>query len=200
MVWRGLASVARSSQTVPMNEPAKSSSTTSWNETDFMRLFLQNEPVLRCVARAMLSDWTMVDDVLQEAGITMWEKMSQLRDEAGFLPWAKVIVRFKCRSAINALRRDRLVLSDEAVRLIAEDLETLDRDYYESALAALKGCLSQLPHHQKELVLAPYCRAESLEQMADQIGKTANSLYKQLGRLRVKLSDCVALTLQAEQQ
>jgi RNA polymerase sigma-70 factor (ECF subfamily) len=41
-----------------------------------------------------LPDWDAVDDVLQDASVIMWQKLSQLDDEDGFLPWGKVIVRF----------------------------------------------------------------------------------------------------------
>lgn len=181
-----------------MSKPSDQASNKDITEAEFIRLFIRHEPVLRCVARGMLSDWTTVDDCVQEAGITMWEKIDQLKNEEGFLPWAKVIVRFKCRSAINTKRRDRLVLSNEAVRLIAEDFEGVDREYYESALSALRKCMDKLNPHQQELVLTPYRRAELVEDIAERAGKTANALYKQLGRLRSKLSDCVQLTLQGE--
>ena len=163
-----------------------------------MRLFVQHEPVLRCVARSMLSDWNAVDDVLQEAGVTMWEKIGQLENAERFLPWARVIVRLKCHSAINASRRSRLVLCDEAVRLIADEIDTVDRERYEDKLRALRKCLQRLPSHQRDLVLAPYRGEGPIQDIAKLAGKSANALYKQLGRLREKLSDCVELSLRAE--
>lgn len=182
-----------------MNQPDDNSPTPAViSEADFMRLFVRHEPILRCVARGMLSDWSRVDDCLQEAGITMWQKIDQLENEDGFLPWARVIVRFKCHSAINAARRDRLVLSDEAIRLISADLDDIDREFYESSLAALRKCLEKLPSHQRDLVLTPYRRKELVEDIAGRTGKTVNALYKQLGRLRSRLSVCVQQTLQAE--
>ena len=80
-----------------------------------MRLFLRNEGVLRAYARTMLPDLESVDDALQDAYLTMYEKFDQLRDDAGFLPWGKVIVRFKCLSLATKLRRTRPVLSDEGL-------------------------------------------------------------------------------------
>ena len=72
-------------------------------EGDFMRLLMRHEPALRAFSRALLPDWNAVDEVIQEASVTLWEKFGQLRDEEGFLPWAKVVVRFKCLSGM-ALR------------------------------------------------------------------------------------------------
>jgi RNA polymerase sigma-70 factor (ECF subfamily) len=54
----------------------------------------------------------LVDEVIQEAPVTVCQRFDQLRDEPGFLPWAKVIVRFKCLSAIGKLGRDRHVFCD----------------------------------------------------------------------------------------
>ena len=75
----------------------------SLSEGDFMRLFVRHEPALRAYARSILHDWEAVDDALQEASVTMWEKLAQLGDESGFLPWAKVILRFKCLAAITGI-------------------------------------------------------------------------------------------------
>ena len=76
--------------------------TPNLSDRDFMRLFVKYEPALRAYARTLLPDWHSVDDALQEASVTMWEKHGQLAGEEGFLPWAKVILRFKCLSAVAA--------------------------------------------------------------------------------------------------
>lgn len=176
----------------------KDSGSESLTEMQFMQLFVQHEPVLRLVARSMLTDWMAVDDVLQEAGVTMWEKISQLENADGFLPWARVIVRLKCHSAINSSRRSRLVLSEEAVKLLAVEIDSVDRERYETNLNALHGCLRRLSPQQQDLVLAPYRDGIEVQDIATQVGKSANALYKQLGRLREKLSECVANTLKAD--
>lgn len=72
-----------------------------------MRLFARHELARRNYARLILPDWAAVDDVLQDASVTMWEKRTQLRNESGFLPWGKVIVRHECLNAIAKLCRDR---------------------------------------------------------------------------------------------
>ncbi|QEG02632.1 RNA polymerase sigma factor CnrH [Stieleria maiorica] len=173
----------------------KDSAGETLTERQFMQLFVQHEPVLRVVARSMLTDWMAVDDVLQEAGVTMWEKIDQLENVDGFLPWARVIVRLKCHSAINSARRRRLVLSEEAIKLLAVEIDSIDRERYETNLTALQGCLQKLSPQQRELVLAAYRDGVEVQDIAARIGKSANALYKQLGRLRGKLSDCVELTV-----
>ncbi len=80
---------------------------------DFVRLLMRNEPALRAYSRSLLPDWHLVDEVIQEASVTLWEKFDQLRDEAGFLPWAKVVARFEVLGWLRDKGRDRLVLNEE---------------------------------------------------------------------------------------
>ncbi|MEO1523780.1 MAG: sigma-70 family RNA polymerase sigma factor, partial [Planctomycetota bacterium] len=137
--------------------PDRSDSPNPISEADFVRLFARHELALRNYARLILPDWGGVDDVLQEASITMWESRKQLRDESGFLPWGKVIVRHKCFNAVAKMGRDRLVLDKDVLQRIAReeeddtDSETLGRIH-----RSLSECLAELSFDRRELVLAPY--------------------------------------------
>ena len=165
--------------------------TRTLNEGDFMRLLMQHEPALRAFARSLLPNWQLVDEVIQEASVTAWEKLDQLRDEPGFLPWAKVIVRFKCLSAIARTGRDRHLFSEGVLELLADEAEAIDGEEQAAKLRALRGCMDQFSKPHQELLLAPYAGEGLVKAIAEQSGKSANALYKLLGRLREKLSDCV---------
>lgn len=167
-------------------------------EGEFMRLFVKHEPALRAFARSMLPDWNSVDDALQEASVTMWEKLGQLRDEDGFLPWAKVILRFKCLSAVAAMRRQKNVLSDEVLELIADEAEAMTAEDHANVRGALAKCLTQFSSAHQELLLAPYAGDGRVKQLAVQASKSVNALYKMLGRLREKLAGCIRGQLEAE--
>ncbi len=51
-------------------------------EGEFLKLFLKHEQVLRAYARAILPDWSSVEDALQEASVTAVEDL----DENGEMP------------------------------------------------------------------------------------------------------------------
>lgn len=168
------------------------------SEGEFMRLFVKHEPALRAFARSILPDWAAVDDALQEASVTMWEKLGQLRDEGGFLPWAKVILRFKCLSAAAASRRHRHVLSHEVLELLADEADAVTAEDLVSVRRALDSCLTQFSDSHQELLLAPYAGGGRVKQLAEDCGKSVNALYKLLGRLREKLGTCIRGQLQPE--
>ena len=109
-------------------------------EADFMRLLLQHENALRAFARSLLPDWDAVDDVLQDASVIMWQKLSQLDDEEGFLPWGKVIVRFHCYRYLEQKKRKGAVFSNELVAILAD--ERGDRRSGARPAAASAGDLS----------------------------------------------------------
>lgn len=178
--------------------PPSDSSDNLLTHSDFIRLLLKHEPVLRAYARTLLPDWKNVDDVLQESSVTLWEKFSQVRDEAGFLPWAKTVVRFKALSAIDRLRRDRHVFSDRVLELLAEEAEAFEVEERERALQALRSCLESFSSAHQELLLAPYFGEGRVSTLAEQAGKSANALYKLLARLREKLHACIQSRLRAE--
>lgn len=169
------------------------------SEADFMRLFARHEMELRNYARLILPDWTVVDDALQDASVTMWENRAKLRGESGFLPWGKVIVRNRCFNARAKLRRDRLVLDEKVLDLIVSE-EGADSDALQlnTLHEALEGCLLELTPERRELVLAPYRGAGAVKELAEAGRKSPNSLYKLIGRLREKLSACVESKLRLE--
>lgn len=160
-------------------------------EADFMRLFVAHESGLRAFLRALLPSWESVDDVLQEASVVMWKKLDQLENEEGFLPWAKVILRFKAMQARRTAARDRLVLSEETVDLLAEESIETEPKQIEVERKALNSCLRKLSSENRELVLLPYRNPGALTDLARKTNRSANSLYKLLGRLREKLRLCV---------
>ncbi|MCC9608383.1 sigma-70 family RNA polymerase sigma factor [Blastopirellula sp. JC732] len=165
------------------------------NEERFLSLFLQHERELAGVARACLPTWDAVDDVLQESSLVMWRKIDQLRSDDEFLPWAKVILRFEILKYRRSLSRDRLLLDDELVELIAVEESSTPADLHAERRSAVQACLEKFSTEHRTLLLAPYMRDDAVKSIAEAAGKTANSLYKRLGRLRLKLHDCVHLRL-----
>ena len=168
------------------------------DEHDFLRLFVEHERELAGFARALLPDWDAVDEVLQESSLVMWRKIGQLQAADEFMPWAKVIVRFEALKQIRRTRRDRHVLSVELVAMLADEAVEDDSSALRGEQAALRNCLQQFSPEHRELLMAPYAGDGKVKQLADAAGKSPNSLYKLLGRLRVKLHDCVLTRLAAE--
>lgn len=168
------------------------------SEPEFLALLVKHEPGLRAFARVLVPDWDLVDESLQEASVTMWQKRGQLQSADGFVPWAKVILRFKCLKQLEKLRQRRPLLSDEVLQVLAERdagrfaIEVTERG------KALHACLNQFSAEHRELLLAPHRSTDSVVEIAQRQKKSANALYKLLGRLREQLIDCIRRRLAEE--
>ena len=171
--------------------PTNSDTHKSFREPDFLRLFLQHEESLRAYARTLLPSWEAVDDVLQESSVVMWRKLDQIAEEDGFLPWAKVIVRYEALKVQQKRVRDRHVFSEDVLQLLAAEEDGEPAEALQSEWKALNHCLGKLSEAERELVMAPYSGRGRITEMAEQSGRSVNSLYKRIGRLREKLGICV---------
>ncbi|MDF1741651.1 MAG: sigma factor [Verrucomicrobiales bacterium] len=160
-------------------------------EETFLRVFLRSEDDLRAYARALLPTWEVVDEVMQEASLVMWRKLDQLRDESEFLPWAKVIVRFESLKARRTFARDRHQFGDDVFELLAAEDESNDEEVWQRERLAMTSCLGKFEPAQRDLVLLPYRGHGAVVELATDSGKTVNSLYKKIGRLREKLTVCI---------
>ena len=161
------------------------------NESDFLRLFVKHELALRAFTRVMLPTWESVEEVMQESSVVMWRKFSQLDAADNFLPWAKMILRFEALRLRRDFARDRHVFGDAVIELLANEAAEVNEDVWELEREALRECLAQMAAHHRELVLAPYAGEGRVTRLAEEAGRSINSLYKLLGRLREKLALCV---------
>ena len=165
---------------------------------DFLELLVKHEPALRAYARGLVPDWDLVDEALQEASVTMWQKRRQLESADGFVPWARVVLRYKCLRQLEKLRSRRPLLSDEMLQALAERGESRSAEDATARERALHTCLDQFSAEHRELLLAPHCSTTTVVKLAERRKKSPNALYKLLARLREQLTECIRLRMTAE--
>lgn len=161
------------------------------DESDFLRLFVKHAAALQAFARVLLPTWDSVDELLQQASVVIWKKREQLESEAGYLPWVKTIIRFEAQRLRRNQARDRHLFSDEVLELLASEAAAVPESQWDREQQALRECLDRLEPHHRELLFAPYAGDGRVARISEQTGRTVNSLYKLLGRLRQKLTQCV---------
>ena len=80
--------------------------------------------------------------------------------------------------------------------LLAADEGNLGEEELVHEQQALKQCLGKLDPTQRESVLTPYRGHGAVSDLAEDSGRSVNSLYKKIGRLREKLTVCVERQLE----
>jgi RNA polymerase sigma-70 factor (ECF subfamily) len=167
----------------------------------FMFLFLGSERSIRTYVRSLLSSSQDVDDLMQNIGLACWHKFDQFDPKGSsqdFIRWCCVIARFEVLRFRRSRARDRMILSDEVIELLATDAEERFQRS-EAERQALKHCLQKLNEPERRLLLSIHTRGDSISRIADETNQKARRLYSKLNTLRDIVADCVRATLaQAE--
>lgn len=163
----------------------------------FMSLFIRRERAVRAFVRSLLSSSQDVDDLMQDIGLACWHKFSQFDPKGSdqdFLRWCCVIARFEVLRFRRTRARDRMVLSEEVIAILATEAEgRLHQSGSERQ--ALKHCLQKLGEFERRLLLSIHTRGDSISTIARESNQNARRLYTKLNALRDLVSDCVRQSL-----
>jgi RNA polymerase sigma-70 factor (ECF subfamily) len=163
----------------------------------FMRLFVRHQWQLHGFISTLLTSPADVDEVLQETSIILWSKFSQFRQDESFLSWACGIAQLEVLRYYRRNRRRLLPLEEPVMeQLLAARLEQTSR--FDHRRAALADCLSGLRAADRQLIQRCYEPDVSFKDIAEEIGRPVNSVYKSLGRVRRWLHECIDRRLAAE--
>jgi RNA polymerase sigma-70 factor (ECF subfamily) len=183
----------------PADPPADDASRTPAKGKLFLRLFLQNERRLYAYVLALLPNRADADDVLQEASLVMWDKFDPDRPPADFAAWGCRIAYFKVLDFCKKRQRHRAHFSQAMLERIAETAAeqavTLRLDERREALA---HCLEKLSPRDRDLLARRFTDGATVQTIAAGAGRSADSVYKALAKIRLALFDCVTRRLAAE--
>ena len=165
----------------------------------FVALFAQAQPAIFGYILSLVPHWSDAEDVMQQVSVTLWRKFDEFDPDApgsSFVRWACVVAKHAVLNHLKKARRSRLVFSDDLIELMAAEGEQ-DVELLAQERRALAGCLQKLSKRQRQVLEACYGRSATVKQLAEALGRTPNSLYKMLGRIRDGLLQCVERTLTA---
>ena len=164
---------------------------------DFLRLFMRHELQIRAFIRACLPRASDVDEVMQEVSLVAWKKFASLSDHSQFVSWLCLIARYEILKYRRKFARDRLVLDDAMVALLAAEADS-ELPLRGRQLAALEDCVERLSEERRQLLKTAYSSGQTVRALAEQWGRTENSLYKTLVRIRLDLLQCINHKLEAQ--
>ncbi|HEY1080971.1 MAG TPA: sigma-70 family RNA polymerase sigma factor [Prosthecobacter sp.] len=164
----------------------------------FLRALTAHEPAVRAYVRRLVPTRADADDVMQEVVVFLWDKFPTLDEGADFRPWAFKVARFKVLSWLRDKGRDRLVLSDETVDLIAEETAR-DDSRLETQRRALETCASKLEPEQQKLLMQAYQPEVRIQDVAENSGRTLAGFYQWLHRVRKLLLECIRREMNREE-
>ena len=167
------------------------------NHEQFLRLFTANESAIRAYVRCLVPTRDDAADIMQGISLVLWGKFHELEELDGFRSWALAVARYETLAWRRDKGRDRLVLADDVLGMIAVDSAQHERRL-SAQRDALERCLRQLPVDKRHLVLGAYQPGVCIQEVAEQSGRTVAAFYQWLHRMRLRLRDCCRRSLETE--
>ena len=156
----------------------------------FLRSFTANESAIRAYVRRMVPTRADADDVMQETSVVLWKKFDTFREDGDFRAWAFGVARFEVLAWLRDKARDRLVLNEDVITMIADEAGD-DEPRLERQREALEDCLAKVAPDQRQLLMQAYSEDSRIQDVARQSGRTVPGFYQWLHRMRKLLLECI---------
>ncbi len=156
----------------------------------FMAQFVRAERSIRALLLAATGDINLVDDLMQNVAVALWEKWSEYDPARPFRAWALGVTRIEVLRWRRSAARNRLVLD---VQLLDKLIGAADRTAEEAdrRLAMLTECLDGVQGDAREVLKLKYTRGLRCKQIAEQLGKGVGAVEMILTRTRRVLGECI---------
>lgn len=178
--------VETSLQTEPLPAPSAE---------DLLRAAFKYQDALISYAFALLQDWALAQDAVQETFIVLQKKHAEFRPGANVFTWARQIARYEALNILRARGRESCVVDEELFALIDtrfdEHLDTDALARLEQQKAALQHCMTRLDNDSLDLLLGFYRERLSCEKLANVRRRSVNAIRLALSRMRARLRECV---------
>ncbi|MFK7788257.1 MAG: sigma-70 family RNA polymerase sigma factor [Phycisphaeraceae bacterium] len=161
----------------------------------FTAALVANQPAIMGFVRTMLPRTSDAEDVLQKTCLIAWQKFDQFDPATKFSTWACQIAYFEVKNFLRTRARDRHVFSDAVLEALADEGPG-EADHLADERVALADCVEALKPDERELLRRCYHSDATVAQIAEMLSRSANSVYKQLNRIRRRLLACITLRLQ----
>jgi RNA polymerase sigma-70 factor (ECF subfamily) len=156
-------------------------------EQVFEQLIKDKLGVLRGTAMRILGSPADVDDAVQQALMTAWQKYAAFRGQSEFATWVTRILLNVCYDMVRDRAREREVLADygESGAVSGDDAEEarlLDR---------LDEAIARLPRLYRESLSLGVLSGHSPEEAAAMLGCSRNTLYQRIHKAKQLLAKSI---------
>jgi len=164
------------------------------DSSEFHRLFIQNQRRIFGHILTLLPRLADAEEVFQQACVIILGKAEQFVPGTDFVRWACQIAQYETYNYRRRLQNDRLRFNDGLFDLIA--IRRLEKeDLLQAELDALRSCIEKLSQPDRHLIQERYRRKVTSRELAVELGRPENTVYKAMHRIRRSLRECIQKSL-----
>jgi RNA polymerase sigma-70 factor (ECF subfamily) len=167
------------------------------NYKQFIKLYLANERRIYGYVRALIANWSDINDIIQETASVMWSKFGEFQEGTNFSAWALKIAHFQVLNYYKSRQKNKIYFSEQAIELLSDQI-TSKEENADERLNILKQCLQKLQAGERDLIQMRYEPGATTKSVSQKIGKEAHVLYKLFDKIHIKLLFCIRRTLSEE--
>ncbi|HMJ90570.1 MAG TPA: sigma-70 family RNA polymerase sigma factor [Candidatus Acidoferrum sp.] len=153
----------------------------------FVEIVARHQAMVCGVALGVLGDFAASEDAAQEAFLTAWRKLHDLREPERLRPWLAQIAR---NAALGHLRRQRghhelddaLTVADESP--LPDEVAAMEEE-----TALVREALARLPETYRLPLVLFYREGQSVSAVAESLGLSDDAVKQRLARGREMLRD-----------
>lgn len=164
---------------------------------DFIDLLQQHRTQVLGYLYCLVRNQADAEDLFQQVSLTMWDKFSEFEPGTNFSAWAFAIARNVSLDFLRSRERERARFSDELVIMLSQRNSWTPQEA-DHRLAALAQCQRKLSKADQSLLAMCYGSGATAKEVAQLLGRPAESVYTSLSRVRRALYSCIQRTIARE--
>ena len=164
-------------------------------------LVKEHEPMLYAYVLALVRDHARAEEVMQEAFVQAYVKLSSLRNKGAFPGWLRAIAR---NIALTELQKNRkeVTFDPQVLDGIEDVFVRFDRpergDTWQERVSVVERCFKALPETLRGVCRLHYLEEHLAKDIARMLGITLSAVLKRLERARQAIRRCVEKNLRLE--
>ncbi len=147
---------------------------------------------------SLVRDLSDADDLFQQTSLILWRKFGEFDHTRRFFSWACGIARLEVANFLRSRGRQRLYFSDDLNLLLIETQEEVGDEELADRRDALARCVTKLRPRDKDLLEECYGTESGVHDAAGRRGRSSQSVYNSLRRIRRALFECITRALEQE--
>lgn len=139
------------------------------------------------------------DDLFQTTSLVLWRKFDLFQPGSSFFAWARRTAELVVRNFLKTNRSRFTPLSEAFLETLASTEPAVHCDAVESYLASLRRCMDKLRQEDREILGLCYMDDLSVQQIAERLARSRQSVGNSLLRIRRELLRCIEKQLVQEE-
>jgi len=164
------------------------------DQEQILRLLTRERRMIQAFVRAIVSDFHLAEDILQEVFVVALQRRDQFVDGTNFCAWVREIARRVALAKVRKSGRDALTLTPEVLDAVEPSFD-LEAERWEEERRALSACVESLPEESRKILALRYVQAAPLTHISFDVGRSTDGVKALLKRIRQRLAECVGARL-----